>query len=226
MKKKYLKFLVTFAIILTLILSTGCTSKFDLSNFVTELRSDIFEGQGEIYSLRCAYGFTLHNGIDERSSDHKVYGLTFKLVDRELDTATTTVSFTYNGETLKNTFALNPVTHSMVAFIEVEQGFNLKEFEVTVSSSSNSDKIMLKSIVPTQSLTYKKALDCLNKNQPDLINNYKNDSGGFMATLCARIIVKDGKTFWYIGIKESKVSVKALLIDGTTGEVLAIREVL
>ena len=41
-----------------------------------------------------------------------------------------------------------------------------------------------------------------------------------------RIIVKDGKAYWYAGLSDGKDFLKALLIDGVSGEILATRTVL
>ena len=40
-----------------------------------------------------------------------------------------------------------------------------------------------------------------------------------------RVIVKDQLPYWYVGFASGNEQLKALLVDGINGEVLAIREI-
>ena len=203
----------------------ACKSAFTLTPFVTELRCNLYEGRSETHALRCAFGYTSRKQA-KSNEDDKVYGLTFKLLDQETSNAEYSVGINYDGQEKKAVFSLNPVTHSQIAFIELDQNFALNEFSVTLFSAGERQEILLQTIVPTDTITYERALSSLYENQTSLIDEYKNQDGEFSASIAQRIIVKDGKAYWYVGISEQVDKTKALLIDGVTGEVLAIREVL
>ena len=82
----------------------------------------------------------------------------------------------------------------------------------------------MQSIIPKGTISYVKALECLNKSQPQLIKAFSNEDG-FNAEIYARIIVKNDKAYWYIGLAGGNNRLKALLVDGKTCEVLAVREI-
>ena len=81
----------------------------------------------------------------------------------------------------------------------------------------------MKSTLPKGTISYKKALEYLQKNQSELVKSYYDD-GEFKAEICMRVLVKDNHPYWYIGLTNS-TNTKALLIDGFSGEVLAIRDI-
>ena len=118
----------------------------------------------------------------------------------------------------------NPVTHALTAAIEVDN-FTEKEFSVNVISSGKTETVKLKSILPDDTLTSSAALKSLTENQAELIDNFTDPDGNLKAELYMRVLVKDQKPFWYVGIASGNDQLKALLVDGVTGEVLAIREI-
>ncbi len=223
--KKFSVILFSVCLLFTLACVGGCSKTFSLKPFVNELRSDIYEGQSENYNIRVAFGFNKHKKERADGSD-KIYGLTFKLLDKETDSAEYSVSVEYDGQTKKTIFSFNPVSHSLVAFIELDENFNQKQFDATIYNAGQNEKVTLTSVLPANTITYESALNHLYEQQTALIDSYKNQDGEFSAQLQLRVIVKDQKSFWYVGITESMEHTKALLVDGITGEVLSIREIL
>ena len=222
MKKFLLLFICILAVFFTF---SGCKQQENtLDKYVSELRSEIFYGQSQNFTIKASYGFKeIPYNHDGKISD-RVYVLVFKLVGRETDQATYNASFTFNGKIYKTTFKLSPVSHSLIAPIEVEN-FNLKQFTVQISSGTDTESIELKSTLPKNTISYSSALKFLQKNQSELVKAYCNKDGVFNGEICARIVVKDQKPYWYVGLTDIDGNLKALLIDGLNGEVLAIREV-
>ena len=221
--KKFLSVFITVITILSIFLF-GCTKVNPLISAVSELRSDLFEGTGEHFTIKACYGFKEAPFNNDASVGEKAYLLTFRLMDKETDGATYSLTLDFDGKNYKTDFKLNPVTDTVTAFIEIES-FNQKEFTVTVSSGGTSEEITLTSIVPDGAIDYKTALDFLLNNQSELVNAYTDEEGNFTAEIYARIVVKNGAPYWYIGIASGNGNLKALLIDGFTGETLAIREI-
>ncbi len=221
--KKLSSFILLF---LCLIVSfSACKEKNKtLEPYLSELRSNTYYGQSQNYEVKAGYGFkeTLPNNDGKVSN--KEYSLTFKLIGKETDDATYTLSFSFKEKQFSDTFKLNPVTHSLTAKINVD-GFDLQEFTVQISSASNMESVTLKTTVPDGTMHYSSALKALEKNQKELIDSYKDKNGNFIGEICARVVVKEDKAYWYIGLTDKNGDLKAFLLDGVTGEVLAIREV-
>ena len=219
------KFITLFlAILCAVTLFCGCKGGNPLEKHVSELRSDVFYGQSENYTVKAGYGFkeTPYNNDGTARSRQNL--LTFRLLNKETDDVSYSLTTTINETQYKTVFKLNPVSHALTATIEID-GFNLKEFSVTINSGANTETITLLSQLPENTINYLTALNHLEKEQSELIKSYCDVDGNFNAEIYARILVKDGKPYWYIGIASGNENLKALLIDGVSGEILAIREI-
>lgn len=220
---KKLRFCFCFIIVFTM-LFCACKTPNPLHSLVSELRSDVYSGSGETISLTACYGFNETPLKSDGKVGERVYALQFKLKDKSIDLVSYSLSFDFNNQTYKSDFKQNPITHTLTAVIEVN-GFNKKEFEVSVNYGSINEVITLTSKVPENTLTYSQALDCLYSEQRALIDSYQNTNGDLELEICARVIVKNERPYWYIGLRGSNGALKALLIDGFTGDTLAIREI-
>lgn len=217
-----------FAVFLSIIclpcFFSGCKKQNELEKYVSELRSDVFFGESESFKLKAGYGFKESPYENDGIVRQRIYILTFRLLDKETDDAAYTLNFVYNGEAYQAPFKLNPVSHAVSATLEIN-GFTLKEFTVTVSSGAEAEEITLKSALPEQTIDYVTALDYLKINQPKLVQSYTDENGNFTAEIYARAVVKDDKAYWYIGLASGGGNLKAFLIDGANGEILAVREI-
>ena len=221
MKKKIL---ILILLILFPIIFSGCEKSLDLTNYLTELRSNIFCGECEDFSLRASYGFKESPMASDGNVGAKKYSLTFKLQNAKTDT-NYTLFMSYGGKDYSIDFTINPVTNSLTAVLDIDS-FTEKQFAVRVLYAGKSKDITLNSIVPKDTMEYSKALNGLQKSQPSLISAHLNQNGEFNAEIYMRVIVKDNRSFYYVGIASGNDNLKAFLLDGKSGEVLAIREVL
>ena len=224
MKKFKLSIALIVLSLLTLLTFSGCKKTIDLSEYLTELKYQTYVNKDCEYLIKANYGFIEDNHVTDGKVGKKINILTFKLLDRQTDNVTYTVSLDFNGVNYKSNFKLSPVSHSLVAVIEVND-FDLTEFEITLSHSSENIKTTLTSILPENTISYKQALTHLHTKQSQLINSYIDQDGHFNGEITARILVKDNHPYWYIGLCDKDGKVKALLIDGFNGEVLAIRQI-
>ena len=156
------------------------------------------------------------------SVTQKTYAIVFRLKDVQNENITYNVALTFNGKEYKSTFKLNAVNHTLNAILPVEN-FNLNEFEITLSYSSTNQVIKMKSTLPKGTISHSRALVFLQKHQPDLVKSYYKDNQ-FYGEICLRVLVKNNHSYWYVGLTNSE-STKALLIDGISGEVLAVRDI-
>lgn len=215
---KKLKVVLPFTIIFLCLFSLfGCNKTSPLEKNVVEVRTNIYTSTCDNYSLKGAYGYKLNEDND------KIYTLSIKLLDKETDNTTYSLSLLYKGQNYQQNFTLDPVKHALTVNFEIDD-FTESTFEATLISSSVAEKVTFNSIIPPKTITYQTALDCLYTDQSTLIEN-RLYNGEFTSKIVMRIIVKDDKPYWYVGIIDKDGSLKALLLDGFTGKTLAIREV-
>ena len=82
----------------------------------------------------------------------------------------------------------------------------------------------MKSTLPKNTISYTKALTCLQKSQAELLKTYYDSNGNFNAEITLRVLVKDSHPYWYVGLSNAN-GTKALLLDGLTGKVLAVKDI-
>ncbi len=222
MKKPFLLLLLPLCFLFCLF--GGCKEENSLSEYVSELRQNIYTGESTTYKVKAYYGYSEHPLNNDGVKGSPIYKLTFMLKGLETENTTYTLIFDYEEQNYKQAFAFNPVKNLLLASVEVED-FTLKTFDISIEAGGNTEKVKLTSIVPENALTYTQALTKLTEQQPDLIKSYYNSDGVFTAEIFARIIVKNDKPYWYIGFANGNGNLKALLVDGVNGNVLAIRDV-
>ena len=218
MKGKLLVFILCFSFLLF----SGCKSQPTLDNFVSELRSNCYQSVDGEFSISAGYGFAEKMPNLDGKTTQRIYALVFRIKDLPNENVTYHIALNFKGKEYKSTFRINPITHTLMAIITVDS-FNVNEFDVTLSYSSTNQVIKMKSTLPKGTISHSKALLYLQKHQRELINSYYVN-GEFNAEICLRVIVKDNHPYWYVGLS-SPESTKALLIDGFSGEVLAIRDI-
>lgn len=226
MKKSFvlsvLVFLLTLGIFSLIIFLAGCKNTPTLFDNVIEYRQNIFEGSNETYHIKGYYGF--RKSITASGESIKENALTLKLLDLPVSEKTYTAKIEFNGNKYSEDFTLSAIANSLYATFKIDD-FNLNEFNVCILVGSNSENVTLKSIVPLNTISGEEALNKLTETQGELLKHYSNQDGIFNGEIIERLIVKDGKAFWYIGIKNNDEKLKALLMDGKTGEVLAVRDI-
>lgn len=225
MKRIILVLSVILGLSITLV-GCDCSNRknVDYLNYVSELRYEVYEGKSQDYTIKASYGFRETPYVNDGKVDKTIYYLTFEMLNVSNLDATYFLNFTHDGRTYDKQFNLNHHKNSLLCEIELEN-FSVKSFTVNVGTINQKQAIVMQSVVPEKALDYKGAINSLIKSQPSLLENYKNENGEFCAEIYARILVKDSKAYWYIGIASGEGSLKALLIDGINGEILAVREV-
>lgn len=220
--KKFIVILCTFLLLLFSI--PACKTQSSLIDHVSELRSDVFFGQNQTYSIKAGYGFKETPYDNDAKVCNRVYELNFILLDMESRTETFSITLNYKDKEYNALFKLNPISHALSATIKIDD-FDLSSFDVVIRCDSSSQTITLNSLLPANTISYLDALNHLEKNQKNLIDSYRNSDGSFGAEIYLRVLVKDQKAYYYVGLASGNHNLKALLLDGSTGKVLAIREV-
>ncbi|MBO4251134.1 MAG: hypothetical protein J5911_00550 [Clostridia bacterium] len=215
------KFIVLFLLTVCVACSAGCKKDLYAGN-ISELRQDIYAGNAQNATITAYYGFRETPFKSDGVVSDKIYGFTFKL-DVIPDEIKRSVEFSDENKTYRADFALDDITSEYKAFIEVNKHFD-KGFTVDLICGANAEKVTLLSIVPNNSIDHLAALRALSEKQRALFDAYTVD-GKFQAEIYMRIFVKDDRPYWYIAITPAENKLKAMLIDGSTGELLAIKDI-
>ena len=205
------------------LLLSGCKAQNTLQPFVSELRSNCYQSQNSDFDISAGYGFIEVNKNFDGKKGQIMHLLTFRLNHIQNDMITYNIALNYNGKEYKSSFKLNPVSHNLTAFLPVEN-FNLNEFTINLSFGSDTREIQMKSTLINGTISYTKALSCLQKSQSQLLKTYYDSNGDFTAEITLRVLVKDNHSYWYVGLTSAN-GTKALLLDGLTGKVLAIKDI-
>ncbi len=216
MKKRIL--IVFLGLILSLSVFSGCAKKINLSDYICELKEKIYFGETDDYKVTCGFGFI----VNENSQ--KITGLTFKVKPTNSLNAKRSLEIILDGKTFNKDLTVSLSLYYSTCFIEKED-LKETEFNVKIKTGSDIKEITLKEENIEGTIDYKTALNCLIKNQPDLIESYK-ENNVFMGKIIIRKIIRNERSFWYVGLIDKNDNLKALLIDGKTGDVLAIRKII
>lgn len=205
---------LTILLISSIFCLYGCDKKTDLSPYVTTLKKDIYYGKNDDIEVKAQYGFSAdkNNGL---------YTLTFVLPDKEMSNSEYILTFNYKDTEYKGTFSFSPYFNNLALEFKIND-FSEKEFSVNITSQGKSEQVLLKTLVPQNTCSYKEVLDELVKRQPSIVESYFGDEN--KAEIILRILVKDEKAYYYVGLKKDD-KIKAFLMDGKTKNILAVREV-
>ncbi|MBQ6727787.1 MAG: hypothetical protein IJQ87_02500 [Clostridia bacterium] len=201
----------------------GCKQPDPYLNYVSEVRQEIYEGAADSAKITAVYGFCETPYLNDGKTGDIIYGLTFRL-HIVPDETKRVIKFTNGDREYSAPFILDEITSEYRATVEIKADMG-KEFAAALIIGDTTVPVVFKSIVPDNCITYETALKALENKQSALLNSYMKD-GNFSAEIYMRVFVKDGAPYWYIGIAAGKDRLKALLIDGVSGELLAVRDII
>lgn len=213
------KLLVIFLLIFSMQLF-GCAKKSFLLPYVSELRSDVFNGKSENFSIKAHYGYRETPYLNDGKVSPYSYELTFFLTGNVENNVSYSLELCPFNENINFELTNNGTLKANYSV----KDFSEKTFDVILHYSMESEKITLTSILPENTLNINEVLLKVEKSQEVLINSYYSDVD-FNAEIYIRVLVKNDRPFYYIAFANGK-TLKAFLVDGLTAEVLAIREVI
>ncbi len=201
--------------------SVGCQKQTSfLLDYVSELKCEILTCDSE-YNLTATYGYKEAPYSNDAKVGEKEYTLTFILKD-QVESQVEYFLIIPEFNDCKLVFSKSK-SGNLVATL-VKEDFSSKTLAVKLCFGENIVDITLNSIIPKEALDVNKVLLKLQEEQENLVTHYI-DGLNFNAEIYARILVKNDKIYWYIAFGDGN-NLKALLVDGISGEVLAIREVI
>lgn len=219
MKKVLLSFLLIVFSLFTV--QTGCKEEFNLLDYVSYYQSNVYVGDMNGTKITAYYGQSESPcNLDGIKGDFLPF-LTFK-VNLAKSNVNYHVSVTTDKE-YQTGFTFEPIKSHLTATLPVEN-LNANTFDATVTVKNEPTTVKFTSIVPSNIIPVDKALSSLYVNQKSYIDSLK-DGDNFNAEIVIKLTVVKEKPYYYVGIADTNNNYKALLIDGITAEILAIRNV-
>lgn len=200
----------------------GCNKNSVYASRISELKQDVYEGSVEDINITAVYGFRENPFVNDGKVGDIYYGYTFKLGIIP-DGIRRFVEFTFDNKSYSADFELYDLTGEYKAFIEIQHHFE-REFTVNLAYGTDVKTVVLTSALSEDCIDYKKALDVLSDKQNSLLETFMID-GEFNAEIYMRIFIKEQKPYWYVGIASGNDKLKALLIDGISGDLIAVRDI-
>ena len=216
--KKFAKNAVVFVCLLFCFCLFGCNKTSHLEKSLEKAYINVFEGKSSSYSVKCNYGFICND------NGEKTYNMDFFLLEKELDSATYSITFTIDEIEYNGDFKFNPVSNTL-RFCTQTSSFTQNAINVVISSGGQSESILLNSTIDKNTISYLEALDYLQKNASNLVESYIDANGNFNGKISLKIIVNKNKPYYFVTIKTND-NKKAFLIDGLNGNILAYKDIL
>ncbi len=223
MKNKIIKKLVGLVcVVLVLFFSISCKENVDLSIYVSGLRVGIYEGVTDEYKIT-VYSETRESPflLDGFVGENKNF-LTIKL-DKETGSCDgVSVLISYDDYSCNGVFDYNPLNGKFTCEIEVPKLPTNSNILATIKSEELEKSCELLTQKQASTIDYKTALNSLKKAEPDLIKELFENTN--VATeIHVRLIAEEGKNYYYIGLVQKDGKIKAFLVDGKEGKILAQR---
>ncbi len=219
--KKLLRLIAVTLFLVVTFSFASCSTGLELKDYVSDLRHGLYYGEGEKYSLKIAVGekeTPLQN--DGAVGQIQPY-VKIVLYGGEVGVSYT-VGFRFNDQDYLLETDVNPAT-SLPTIEEQIENFNADNLTFTVMASSYSENVTTRNIVPQGTIDYLTALDFFKNQQPTFIENH-TENEKLTVELYVKVLVEQDKAYWYIGVLDGQ-KIRAMLIDGITGELLATKDV-
>lgn len=219
MKKGLLSFLLIIFSLFSF--QTGCKEEFNLKDYVSYYQSNVYVGDYNGEKITAFYGQAEYPYKSDGIKGDLLPFLTFKMSATE-----TNVNYNVNITTDKEyqaDFTFEPIKSHLTATLPVKT-LDAYSFDATVTVKNEPTTVKFTSIVPSNIISVDKALSSLRISQQSYIDSLI-DGDNFNAEIIVKLTVVKDKPYYYIGIADKSNNYKALLIDGVSAEVLAIRNV-
>ena len=209
------------AALLLLAALVGCSTGPDLTEYVSEYRSDLFSGTDGKYTITASYSEREHpyeaDGNPGKMS--KLFEVALSAAD---NTKTYSISYTLAGKTYTDELSFDSVrmvhtcSRSLPQPTEKSITFSVTDAEGTVAdigaTSVKSEKALsLEDLLQAVSTAEKERFAAL------------TSGNHFAGELYVRLLCENEQNFYYIGLTDKNGETYAMLADAETGEIVATR---
>lgn len=207
-------FCVLFSLICLFTLCS-CNSDSKYTPYISQIRTDVFVGEGENYSLQVFSEQKEIPFINDTVAGEKHNVLTVRILNCNNPLK---IKVSYADEELIADTEYNAHAMSMTASFEV-LSFPKDTLTVEIEGEFN-EKIECVSKLKSDTISPLTALNNVISAKGDFIKSI-TDNGELKAEIYLRLLVENDYNFYYVGFGLGSNKITAFLLDGKTGEIIA-----
>lgn len=223
--KKIIAVFIVLISVFCLFSFAGCKSGETsfLTNYVSELRNDIFEGTGANYEITAYGGF--------REAPYLLDGKKGKTVNyflisiKTVNPVTSDISYEakISGKTYTGKFAPHAFKDIYVADLRLDKVSD-KTFTVKITGGETEETVTMASVIKNNIISHSEALLIAENELKDTINRIKKGNE-LNAEVLVRLNKENDKLMYYVAIVSSETKTSAVLIDAENKQIMAKKEV-
>lgn len=213
---------IAFCVVLFIIFQlTGCKKYAEYEDKISQLRYDVLYGETDEFDVT-AYVEKREDPIyqDGLTGDIANF-LTFKIeFDRDaVLRSSPVIEFETDGIKYRKETEYKPLSDFVYCFFSPKK-LPDKKLNVKITTDEKSETVTLLSVKKNDTLTYKEALNSLRKSKAAPADEFFDGKTPYEIKI--RLIYSDGYNCYFIGLETKEKSV-GFLLDGSTGEIIAIK---
>lgn len=219
MKKRLAAISSALILLIAALFCASCKLRVDYLSYVSELRSDVFCGESENYSV------TVYSGLKEKPFKHdgivekQTLFLSIKIFMKERSDEVINVKFEIDGTLYEKQTQYDPVSSTISCSAEVK-ALPQNELILTFCRGDEIETIKTTSLLKADTLSFSVALQKATEKAADFLNEHTSGSK-FEGEISIRLLCESGRNYYYVGFILQDGLKLAYLLDGTTGEILA-----
>ncbi len=204
--------------------AAGCAKKIDLTDYVSEFRSDIYTGTQEEYSVFASVSYKEYPYVADGNvgETEPLLEVTLSVPD---NTKTYSLSFSY-GEIEKQAELSFDSVMMVHTWSESLPAPSETEIEFTITSDEEDAQpvcITAKSAKQENTLSLSDLLTRVSQAESDRFAALTSERS-FLGEMYVRLLYEADDCFYYIGLIDRNGKVYSMLADAETGEIIATRE--
>ncbi|MCD8372930.1 MAG: hypothetical protein LUD27_06495 [Clostridia bacterium] len=192
--------------------SGGCKSKLDYSDYISELRYDVFlySGDSEEIKVYCS----------EREAPYAADGIKGEMnglieIYAKFEKNYSSVSVDIDGSGGEMSY----MTVKDCWYISFSGGFETDSLEATLDTDGKRNEYTLVSVLSEGVMDGKNALECVIEHNGALFES-KTENGIFCGEIYIRLLF-DERCYYYVGVCGRDKNIQAYLVNGETGRIIA-----
>ena len=209
--------------ILTVILSVlvvSCKSQIDYTVYVSELRTNIYQGEKDDVKLIMYTGLREDPYIADGYVGQIKNFVTVRLVSVPESADGVTVSLKYGKESIDGTFEYHPIGGKYVAQFEVDTLPTEPTISATVNVGGEDVVINLATLKNSECIEYKQAIASVKKYDEKIFSELF-DTNQVKAEIHIRLLSDGEKNYYYVGVVDKDCNSYAYLVDALSGITIA-----
>lgn len=209
------KLICAFFVLICLFSLGSCTSDAKYTPYISQLRTDVFVGEGENYTLQIFAEQRELPFINDGSAGEKHNLLVVRVLNCSHPLK---ITLTYSDFNLCADAEYNPHAMSMTASFKVS-AFPSERLNAQIEGEF-TEQIECTSKLNADTISPLTALNKVIEEKKDFISSISTKDG-LQAEIYIRLLVENDQNFFYVGFGQGSNKITAFLLDGKNGEIIA-----